>query len=102
MARYQYVKIPRHNHPMTLSYEVLTKPSDSSLLIAVGVSFCHNKDSFSKKFGRKVADGRRLKSPYYVGFSDLDPSSSFGNRIVDSLNRWVESSWKEIIRDMSC
>ena len=100
MSRYQYVKVPGHRHPITLSYEVTTKESDASLLMVVGVSFCHNKDQFSKEFGRKVADGRRMKSPYYVAFSGLDPTSSFGKRIVDSLHKWAESSWKEVIKDM--
>ena len=56
MPRYQYVKIPGHLHPATLSYEVITQPHDSSLMMVVGVSVCHNKDSFSKRLGKKISD----------------------------------------------
>lgn len=100
MARYQYVKVPGHRHPITLSYEVITKPSDSSLMMVVGVAFCHNKDPFSKEFGRKVADGRREKSPFYVGFAEMDINEQFGKRIVGSIHSWVNSSWKEIIKEI--
>jgi hypothetical protein len=99
MPRYQYVKIPGHSHPVTLSYEVTTGPSDQSLMMVVGVAFCHNKDPFNKEFGRKIADGRRTKTPHYVAFTGLDTTSSFGKRIVDSLHKWVGSSWKEVIKD---
>jgi hypothetical protein len=99
MTRYQYVKIPGHRNPATLSYEVTTGPRDQSLMIVVGVAICHNKDSFNKEFGRKIADGRRTKTPHYVAFDGLDPTSSFGKRIVNSLHKWVDSSWKEVIKE---
>lgn len=99
MPRYQYIKIPKHRHPITLSYVVRTDSTDPNLLITVGVAICRNDDPFSKEFGRKVADGRLMKSPHYVAFSGLDTSKSFGKRIIDSLHKWVESSWKDIIKD---
>lgn len=99
MPRYQYIKIPGHKHPITISYEVITKPTDSALMMQVGVAVCHNKDPFSKEFGRMISDGRRVKSPIYVAFEGLDPSTSFGRRIINSLHNWVNSSWKEILKE---
>lgn len=99
MARYQYLKIPGHKNPATISYEVTTKPYDSSLMMVVGVAICHDKDNFSKEMGRQIADGRRVKSPYYVAFTGLDPASSFGKRIVSSIHGWFRSEWKKIIQE---
>ena len=97
MQRYQYVKVPGHRYPATISYEVVTKPHDTSLMMVVGIAFCHDKDSFSKDIGRTIADGRRIKSPIYVGFENLNPLESFGKRIVGSIHRWFDSSWKNLI-----
>ncbi len=97
MQRYQYVKVPGHKYPATISYELTTKPDDSSLMMVVGIAFCHDKDPFSKEIGRKIADGRREKSPLYVGFDGLNPSDSFGKRIVNSIHNWFSTSWKSLL-----
>lgn len=99
MPRYQYVKIPGHLHPATLSYEVITQPYDSSLMMVVGISICHNKDRFSKRLGKKISDERRENSPHYVGFVNLDPSVSFGRRIVGSIHAWLDSNWESLIKN---
>lgn len=97
MQRYQYIRVPGHKYPATISYEVTTKPHDTALMLVVGVAICHDKDPFSRDVGRRIADGRREKSPIYVGFQDLSPTSSFGRRIVDSIHRWFDSSWKSLL-----
>jgi hypothetical protein len=99
MTRYQYLKIPGYNNPVTIAYQVSTGPGDSSLLMMVGVAICHEKDIFSKDFGRRIAEGRMKKSPHYVAFANLDTSLSFGKRIVNSIHSWFDSSWKSLLQD---
>jgi hypothetical protein len=99
MTRYQYLKVPGRKNPATISYEVTTNPHDSSLMMVVGVALCHDKDNFSKVMGRQIADGRRLKSPHYVAFTELDTSVSFGKRIVSSIHSWFSSEWKNLVQD---
>jgi hypothetical protein len=68
-------------------------------MMIVGASVCHNKDNFSKKIGKNIADERREKSPRYVGFIDLDPNISFGKRIVSSIHAWFDSNWESLIKN---
>lgn len=97
--QYQYLKLPGHRNPVTISYEITTKPHETCLMMVVGVSVCHNKDNFSKKIGRNIADKRRQESPHYVGFVNLDPSVSFGRRIVGSIHNWFNASWDSLIKN---
>jgi len=99
MPRYQYLKVPGHKYPATLSYEVVSPSTDTNLTMIVGISFCHNKDRFSRDMGRSIADGRREKAPLYVCFANLDANTSFGKRIVESIHRWFDSNWKSLIQE---
>lgn len=96
-VRYQYVKIPATQNPVTIAYKIISKSYDPILLLEAGFSVCHKKDQFSKEIGRKIAEGRMSKKPTFVAFANQDLSLSFGKRIVSSIHSYIEKNIAEII-----
>lgn len=96
-VRYQYVKIPLLQNPVTIAYKIISKSYDPILLLEAGFSVCHKKDKFSKEIGRKIAEGRMNKKPFFVAFANQNTSVSFGKRIVGSIYSYVEKNIEEIM-----
>ena len=98
MIRYKYVKIKKQKHPVTISYEVISNKDSDILVMLAGVAICNSKDTFTKDFGRNLADKRRLEKPHYVMFK-TDLQVSIGKRAVDAIEIWAKSEWRNIIKD---
>lgn len=101
MIRYQYVHLPRRKNPITVAYVMEPDSTvESGMTIRFATAFCADHDSFHRKIGRAIAEGRLNKCyeatdgsticsgiviPVVIGFS----TDSDGAQVVESLNQAI-------------
>lgn len=58
----------------------------------VGVSFCHPRDRFDKKFGRSIASGRRIKDSHEFSFDFKRNSEKLAVQVRAEFEAYVAAS----------
>lgn len=90
-ACYQYVQVRRRRHPVVAAYSVIEK--GDIVHVTLGVSFCSNKDQFSKKLGRTIAEGRMQKNGVQFTYNynrEADPC--FGKILSREVAKFIQAN----------
>jgi hypothetical protein len=95
MTRFQYVSVPRRRNPVIVAYTA--RDTNGEIEIAIGASFCSNRDRFNRRLGRQIAEGRLLHGEPVTFYGRMVDGESFNQAVVREINQYVSGRFSDVM-----